>query len=377
MLIPQGNVLIVDDNPANLDLLSSILREQGYRVRAVPSGRMALDAALKNPPELILLDITMPGMDGFETCKAMKADARLANIPVIFISALDDSTDKVRAFQSGGRDYVTKPFQSEEVLARVEHHIGLARLQKELVQQNENLIDANLKLKEMSVIKGNFTAMLVHDIRNPLMVVGLVVDEVRLGGSAEPRALEQAHLAMERVQSLLKEMLEVYRSEHGETPLEFSAFHSYPWLDQIAQAHRIHAEAEGLQFQFKVPDELPELRGDPVKLERAVANLLGNAIKYTPRGGAVRLEASLEYGSGVDAGLRWLRVSITDTGRGIPPEQLPLIWDPFRQTQAGDVEKGVGLGLSIVQRLVAAHKGRVHASSQVGLGSCVVLQLPC
>lgn len=377
MLIPQGNVLIVDDNPANLDLLGTILRDKGFRVRAVPSGRMAIDAALKQPPELILLDITMPGMDGFETCKAMKADVRLAAIPIIFISALDDSTDKVKAFQAGGRDYVTKPFQAEEVLARVEHHIGLARLQKELTHQNESLIDANLKLREMSVMKGNFTAMLVHDIRNPLTVVGLVVDEMRISGSAEAKALDQAHHSMDRIQILLREMLEIYRSEHGETPLTFIEFDPIPWLENIAEAHRLQAHAVELQFQYKNPGELPPLKGDPVKLERALANLLGNAIKYTGRGGAVQLEATVEYGSGVDAGIRWLRVAVTDTGRGIPAEQLPLIWDPFRQAESGDVEKGVGLGLSIVQRLVASHKGRVQVSSQVGTGSCFVVQLPC
>lgn len=376
MLVPQGNVLIVDDNPANLDLLSSILRAKDYRVRAVPSGRMALDTARKHAPELILLDITMPGMDGFETCKTLKADPQLASIPIIFISALDDTTDKLKAFEVGGRDYVTKPFQAEEVLARVEHHIGLARLQKELVRQNENLIDANLKLKEMSVMKGNFTAMLVHDIRNPLTLIGLVLDEARLDGGTSP-TLDQAAHAMDNIQHLLKEMLEIYRSEQGETPLAFEDFHPYPWLEQIAAAHRLQAEAAGLHFQFQVPDTMPELKGDAGKLDRALTNLLGNALKYTPRGGAIRLEAALEYGSGVDAGLRWLRIAITDTGRGIPPEQLPLIFDPFRQTQAADAEQGVGLGLAIVQRIIAAHKGRIHVNSQVGVGSTFIVQLPC
>lgn len=226
-------------------------------------------------------------------------------------------------------------------------------------------------------MKGNFTAMLVHDIRNPLTLIGLVLDEVGLGEGVAARPLEQARHAMDRIQTLLKEMLEIYRTEQGETPLEFTDFHAYPWLEQLAGAHRLQAEAAGLQFQFHAPGEMPELKGDPGKLERAVANLLGNAIKYTPRGGAVRLEAALDFGSGVDAGIRWLRVAVTDTGRGIPPEQLPLIFDPFRQTQVSDSEQGVGLGLAIVQRIVAAHKGRIQVSSQVGIGSCFLMQLPC
>lgn len=226
-------------------------------------------------------------------------------------------------------------------------------------------------------MKGNFTAMLVHDIRSPLTVMGLVLDEVKMSGTAGERAVEQASHAMDRVQHLLKEMLEIYRSEQGETPLEFAEFHPYPWLEQIAGAHRLQSEIAGLAFQFHTPEDLPLLKGDPGKLERALANLLGNAIKYTPRGGAIRLEAAMDYGTGVDAGMRWLRISVTDTGRGIPPEHLPLIFDPFRQTQVADAEQGVGLGLAIVQRIVAAHKGRVQVSSQVGTGTCFMMQLPC
>ncbi len=129
---PKANILVVDDTPNNLRLLSGMLKEQGYEVRSVLNGRMALTTVEAEPPDLILLDITMPQMDGYEVCEHLKANPATHNIPVIFISALDDATDKVRAFQSGGVDYITKPFQVEEVLARVENHLMLQRLQGEL-----------------------------------------------------------------------------------------------------------------------------------------------------------------------------------------------------------------------------------------------------
>lgn len=135
----HGNILIVDDTPANLRLLSQMLAEQGYRVRPVPDGHLALAAAHAEPPDLILLDIRMPGMDGYQVCEHLKADAQMRDIPIIFVSALDATQDKVRAFHTGGVDYVTKPFQAAEVLARVETHLALRELQKQLLEANERM----------------------------------------------------------------------------------------------------------------------------------------------------------------------------------------------------------------------------------------------
>lgn len=377
MLVPQGDILIVDDNAANLDLLGAVLRERQYRVRAVPSGAMALEAARRHPPELVMLDVNMPGMDGYETCEAFKKDPMLARIPIIFISALDDPLDKVRAFRVGGRDYVTKPFSAEEVLVRVEHQVNLGRLQRELEIQNQNLVDANLKLKEVNTLKTNFTTMLVHDLRSPLTVLGLVLERLREGGSAGDGTLDKAEASLGRIKGLLDEMLEIYRSESGQLPMEFGEIDPGPWLRAVLSPYPLRATSAGLEFQMAVPEDLPIIRGDVSKLDRVLVNLVDNAFKFTPRGGAVRMEASLEFGSGVEAGLRFLRLSVIDTGRGIPAGDLPYIFDPFRQTERSDASQGVGLGLAIVQRLVAAHKGQIRAQSQVGLGSSFSVLLPC
>jgi len=126
----RGNIMAVDDNPANLKLLEGMLRQQGYQVRSFPRGRLALASAAENPPELILLDINMPEMNGYEVCERLKLDGKLSKVPVIFLSALGETADKMKAFQSGGVDYVTKPFQLEEVQARVDTHIKLQRAQQ-------------------------------------------------------------------------------------------------------------------------------------------------------------------------------------------------------------------------------------------------------
>ncbi len=155
---PKGDVLIVDDTPANLHLLSQMLAEQGYQVRPVPDGPLALAAVQAEPPDLILLDIRMPGMNGYEVCERLKADAQTRDIPIIFISALDAIQDKVRAFTVGGVDYVTKPFQVEEVLARVETHLALRKLQKRLQ-------DTNRKMgRELALAGVVQTSFLPHDL---------------------------------------------------------------------------------------------------------------------------------------------------------------------------------------------------------------------
>jgi sigma-B regulation protein RsbU (phosphoserine phosphatase) len=156
--LPKGNILIVDDTPANLRLLSQMLAEQGYQVRPVPDGSLALAAVRAEPPDLILLDIRMPEMDGYQVCERLKADSRSHEIPIIFISALDATQDKVRAFSTGGVDYVTKPFQVEEVLARVETHLALRKLQKQLQDANERLQHANEKMERELALAGEVQA---------------------------------------------------------------------------------------------------------------------------------------------------------------------------------------------------------------------------
>jgi len=155
---PTADILIVDDKPANLRLLSQMLVENGYQVRPAPDGSVALAAAQAQPPDLILLDIRMPEMDGYQVCKRLKADARTRDIPIIFISALDETQDKVKAFAIGGVDYVTKPFQFQEVLARVKTHLALRRLQTELQHANMRLEDANQKMEQELILAGEVQA---------------------------------------------------------------------------------------------------------------------------------------------------------------------------------------------------------------------------
>ena len=215
---PGANILVVDDTLENLRLLSGLLGEQGYDVRPVTSGRQALQAASHDRPELILLDITMPEMNGFETCERLKATEGLKDVPVIFLTALSETADKVKAFEAGGADYITKPFQIEEVLARVRVHLALRRAQVELGESYE-------RLRALERLRDDLVHMVVHDMRSPLTVVmaHLQLLEMEVKGVLSGEAaddLKAATQAVRVVTRMTNELLDVSRMEEGKMPIE-------------------------------------------------------------------------------------------------------------------------------------------------------------
>jgi two-component system, sensor histidine kinase and response regulator len=370
----RGNVLLVDDQPANLEVLTKVLSDQGYRVRAVTSGARALEAAKRLPPECILLDVAMPEMDGFETCRALRAVPELQAVPVIFITAFDDTEHKVQAFQAGGRDYVAKPFQAEEVLARVETQVRLCRMERELRDHNLRLTQANAQLEQLNAMRARLSAMLVHDLKSPLQVIGTALSgEV----DQDPELLVHARGSYDKILRLLQELLELYRAQHLGGELEKKPVDLYDVAEAALSAARHPARQRGVNLVMQQLASLPPVLGDAEKLDRVLANLLENAIKYTPAGGSVNLLLGVERGTGVEEGVMFAVVSVVDTGPGIPPEDLPYIFDPYRQRDTQKSERGsVGLGLSIVRRLVANHSGQVRVHSRVGVGSEFRVLLP-
>jgi len=188
-----SNILIVDDTPANLQLLSKILVEQGYRARPVPSGSMALSAAQVEPPDLVLLDIRMPDMDGYEVCERLKADERTRDIPILFISALDATQDKIRAFQAGGLDYITKPFHLEEVLARVDTHLALRKLQQVLQDANTKMM---MELALAGEVQTSFLPRSLPDIPGWQLTVTLKPSKETSGDFYDVRSLPNGNLGL-------------------------------------------------------------------------------------------------------------------------------------------------------------------------------------
>ncbi len=404
----RGNILVVDDTPQNLRLLSTLLSRRGYKVRSAISGQMALTAVKAAPADLILLDISMPQMDGYQVCQALKADPKTAEIPVIFISALDDVLDKVKAFATGGADYITKPFQVEEVLARVEHQLTLRSLQKQLQAHNERLREeirereeaeiAMKQAKEAAEIanraKSQFLAMMSHEIRTPLngvlgMAQLLAQTDLTL---QQQQLLKNIEISGETLLTVINDILDFSKIESGQMELEDCPFDLQACIEDAYGLLAPQALKKDLELLYWAEPYVPaRICGDTQRLRQILINLINNAVKFTPTGeieiyvqrvdqtGASGQQVeSLEMGDDpLDSDPDSLKAPVTllfsvrDTGIGIPPEKKDRLFKPFSQldTTASRDGGGTGLGLAICARLTEMMGGRIWVESTPGQGS--------
>jgi len=319
----KGTILIVDDTPENLHVLSATLSQQGYQVRGVIKGKMAIRAAGSALPDLILLDINMPDLNGYEVCEQLKQNPQTAQIPVIFLSALDEVTDKVKGFQSGGVDYITKPFQIEEVLARVENQLTIRRLQRQLMEQNQQLqleiqerMKAEAAAEAASKAKSEFLANMSHELRTPLnAILGFTqVMNRDLEISTEQREyLGIINRSGEHLLELINDVLDLSKIEAGIISFNEGSFDLYRLLDELEEMLQIKALTKNLGLNFIISSAVPQyIKTDKQKLRCCLINLLGNAIKFT-ESGHVQLRVKLEDGElgrsfcwlGVDSPLDW------------------------------------------------------------------------
>ena len=301
------NVIVVDDTPANLQLLTGMLKERGYKVRPVPSGKLALQAAKNDPPDLILLDIMMPEMDGYEVCERLKADEKLREISVIFISALNETMDKVKAFGVGGVDYVTKPFQFEEVDARVSTHLELQRQRRKLKENYE-------QLRRLEELRDNLVHMIVHDLRNPLTGISGFLD-LALALEKETLTedgleyLQTAKRSTKAVIDMVSAVLDVSKMEAGEMKLHLAECDLVRIAADLMSGMQSLKEAR--EMILDAPPAPVTVVADGDLILRVIQNLLGNALKFTPSDGWIRL--------GIEPDKNRVCVRVRDNGPGIPP----------------------------------------------------------
>lgn len=362
--VAQPDILVVDDTPANLRLLSEMLKAQGYKPRLVPSGKLALSAAQAIPPDLILLDIRMPEMDGYQVCERLKADPNLKDTPVIFLSALDETGNKVKAFAAGGVDYIIKPFQVAEVLARVETHLSLRR-------QTRQLEESYAALKHLENMRDNLTHMVVHDMRSPLGVIGgfLSLLESYEAGNLSTNGLQfirEARHSIDELVEMVNSMLDVSKLEAGRMRLHRIESD----LGSLAQAvlRRFEPIRGARRLVLDTPLDPVKLPVDAGLISRVMQNLAGNAFNYTAANGSIRIAVSRTAAEA--------RVAVTDNGPGIPAAYHDKIFEKFVQVEDLNAKVGTGLGLAFCKLAVEIHGGRIGVESEVGHGSTFWFTLP-
>lgn len=393
-------IMIVDDTLVNLKLLADLLSEHGYEVRPVSSGVKALRSVAIEKPDLIILDVIMPEMDGYEVCRQLKLDEHSRDIPVIFISALDDAANKVIGFKAGGVDYITKPFQKEEVLIRVETHLSVSRLQQQLQARNvqleeeiaqrkraeEELLKAHEEtrrlddLMEQERVKTEFFANISHELKTPINVIfsSLQLYESNLKGCLDRNISSNCNKYINTMKQNCYRLLRLTNNLIDITKIDVGYFEIYKTniniinlIENITLSVADYIESKGLSIIFDTDIEEKIIACDPDKIERIILNLLSNAVKFTEPGGEIMVS--------IENGIENICIKVKDTGRGIPEEKLNLIFERFVQVDRSLTRdhEGSGIGLSIVKALIELHGGKIYANSQIGHGTEIIIYLPC
>jgi two-component system sensor histidine kinase/response regulator len=359
-----ASVLIVEDTIETLRLLSDLLSEQGYDVRAVTNGRQAIQAVERDPPDLILLDINLPEVDGYEVCRHLRASERSQHVPIIFITAMTDTADKVRAFETGGVDYVTKPFQIEEVLARVKAHVALRRTRTELA-------DSFTRLRTLEHLRDEMVRMVIHDMRSPL--ASLLMDLRFLAGQADAfsddgrAALQSALKAVREMTAMASDVLDVSRLEASSMPIERAVWD----LTRMARDVCSVLETAGIERAVDIESAgAAEVMCDGALVRRVMENFVSNGIRYSPAGSRVRI--SIASGNGA------VQVAVHDQGAGVAPEYREKIFEKFGTLEDRQESSyhGVGLSLPFCKLAIEAHGGTIGVDSRAPAGCTFWFELP-
>lgn len=374
----QQSILIVDDNATNLAVIANYLEARGFTVLVARDGLSGLEKAQYAAPDLILLDVMMPGLDGFETCRRLKANETTKKIPVIFMTALSETEHKIKGFSVGGVDYVTKPFQQEEVWARVTTHLQLYALTEHLEQmvamRTAELQVAYAYLQQLDRAKLDFIQVTSHELRTPLSIISgytqLLQENKIVAANDEVQQLVQNILkGTGRMQYILNHILDALQIEQK----MIRPYCQPVIIAEVIDTVSMQFESVLLQRQLTLThilQDLPPLSADIELLHKLFYHLLVNAIKYTPDGGRITITGRSVT---IPSKPPEIEVVIEDTGIGIDPDQLTLIFEKFYQSgevafhstgQTSFKGGGPGLGLAIAKGIVSAHNGQIWAESQ-------------
>jgi len=371
----QGSLLVVDDNEANRDVLSRRLQRQGYTVSTANNGRQALEMLRADTFDLVLLDIMMPEMDGYEVLRNLKSEEVLSHIPIIMISALSELDSVVRCIEMGAEDYLPKPFNPTLLKAR----IG-ACLEKKRARDRETKLFEQLQinyrcLQELEQLRDDLTHMIIHDLRTPLsaMIMGMqTFAQMGTLNEDQQEMLDLTQRGGSTLMAIINDLLDISKMESGALLLERHEITVSTMIDAAVKQVTLLTKAKNLALTIELEPALPLLVADETKLLRTLVNLLSNALKFTPDGGTVTVSVRANPNEPS------LVFSVSDTGEGIPSEAFVRIFEKFGQVGARQNRQhfGTGLGLTFCKLAVEAHGGHIKVESAPGQGSTFCFTIP-
>jgi two-component system, sensor histidine kinase and response regulator len=390
-----ATILIVDDNPINLGVIDHALSNAGYNVRIEVEGLNVIKQVHLSIPDLILLDIMLPDINGFEVCQQLKADLLTQSIPVIFMTALADTIDKVKGLSLGAVDYITKPFQEEELLARVRTHLHLRQLSRTLEIQNQQLRELTEDLenrvaertaelrqaleteKELNQLKSRFITMASHEFRTPLAIISsssgiLQKFSDRLSPEKKQTHLQTIQKTIKHITQILDDVLMINRTEGDYIKLQIEPLDMISFCQHLKEEIELSNTPYKIEFFVDLEEEISNnslvMQFDKKLVQQILTNLLINAIKYSPDHNLVKLSLTKANNQ--------LLFKISDSGIGIPEiDQANLFAFFHRASNVGTIS-GTGLGLSIVKKCVDLHQGKITFNSQVGKGTIFTVSIP-
>ncbi|MGH9748296.1 MAG: response regulator [Candidatus Polarisedimenticolia bacterium] len=372
----DATVLVVDDDQRNVRLMESILKTNNYNVLKAYNGEEALKLVEDERPDLLLLDVMMPKMSGFELCQRLKIRYETRLLPIVMVTALNSLEDKIQALEIGADDFLSKPINKVELLAKVRSILRVKSLQDEVERQKTELEQKNAELIRMQGFRESLTQMVVHDLKNPLAsIMGNVqlmgMQKTDLSGPRFEELLQRTQESTRQLMRMILNILHIGKLEERRMPLRLEPVRLAAVVQENVEEMTGLTSRDGIRLANRVAPDLPAVVADRELVSRVLANLLSNAVKHTPGGGEVAVEARIEGGEAI--------LKVSDTGEGIPEDLQPHIFDKFVGGQADNSRRMLydsGLGLTFCRLAVECHGGRIWLESKPRAGTTVFVALP-
>ena len=367
--ITKAKILLVDDNSINLQVLNSVLQKKGYVIYHAINGERAIELANSKLPDLILLDIMMPGMSGLKVCEILKANNKTKNIPIILLTVKSEPEDLVKGFKLGSVDYITKPFNQSELLARVENHLELKFAKDIILEQNK-------KLRKLNEEKNEFIGIAAHDLKNPLFSIkgfaDIILNEAQSLSINEIKDFSgEIKLSAEQSLRIIYDLLDINKIEEGKIKLELDKFNINGLINRVMFTFSVQCDEKNIKIIFKDKETETIVHSDVDKVRQILDNLISNAIKFSPKGKQILISVH-------DCNKDNICIEVKDQGPGISEDDKKKLFTKFAKLSAKPTnnEISTGLGLSIVKKYAQMLNGDVWCDSVLGKGASFIFMLP-
>jgi signal transduction histidine kinase len=375
---PKPTLLIVDDEERNIRLLKALLAPQNYNFLQATHGEEALRQLAEHPPDLVLLDVMMPKINGFEVCRRLKQDEKTKTVPVILVTALSEKQHRIQALEAGADDFITKPVDQTELTVRVKSLLRIKSYQDEISDQLREIAAQNAKLQELEKVRDGLAHMIIHDLRNPLTAISTYLQLFAMDADGltqeHQERLGRCHFFCQELEGMIQNLLDISKMEEGKIKLNRETIDLSEVVGEVLERFTPMVAERKIALSFSRNGDIPKISLDRSILKRVITNLVDNAIRYTPQEGTIAVSLDLAPGEEV------LCLSVKDSGSGLPAEYHQKIFDKFEQVtlkKEGDRAGSSGLGLTFCKMAVEAHGGKIWVESEgLGKGCTFRVHLP-